>query len=651
VSDLATSASGELFARVRGSHQPFYTTTVSLGAGRKGSSLQSDCTCPVGSSCKHAVAVVAEYLDALGKKRAVPATDRNDPRWADLGEHESDSPAGAKPQKTTDADIEAHLRGKSQSELADLVVSLTHRFPELRKEFQDRLSLMSGDVGRIVNEARRDIKRITAEEAWRTRWTGQGHTPDYTPISQRFERLLELGHPNEVVTLGHEFIRDGLQQIGQSNDDGETSRAFSRVIPVVFEAVAVADITGPQRLLFVIDAILADEYDLLASAADKLLDRQWTKADWSAVADELAKRMSTTFEDEDEDSISRDYRRQKVAKWLTRALAAAGRDDELETLYEQEARATGSYKEIVDFYLERREHEKATTWASEGIAATAEKWPGIAHSLAAKLSELAARRKQWDVVAAHAAAHFFQQPSRELFHELVSAAKKANVEQPVREMALRFLETGVMPYSPNTTTATTKTTPAKPSTAVRKAGKPRPVVPPSRVTIDPNWPLPVPAYLEPMIGPSRGYDTTPRPRLEVLLDIALAAKNTADVLKWYDRLQAKPKPELGYRMGVGYADQVATAVADTHPERALAIFTAALNSQLPHADQNAYAQAAGYLKKLKTVYEALHRAAEWDTLVADIRMKYRHRPKFIEALDRMQGNKRTIVQEVKKGKK
>ena len=61
-----------------------YVTTVALRSERKRSSLESSCTCPVAISCKHAVAVVAEYLKALTDQRDVPIASEDDPRWADL---------------------------------------------------------------------------------------------------------------------------------------------------------------------------------------------------------------------------------------------------------------------------------------------------------------------------------------------------------------------------------------------------------------------------------------------------------------------------------------------------------------------------------------------------------------------------------------
>jgi len=675
VKKLAITDAGELLATVRGSYEPNYTTTVSLKPG-KAKSLASNCTCPVGLNCKHAVAVIAEYLDAVAKGRAVAKTDGNDPRWADLDDLEDSEDEGydeyedegydeeynpparpsrttrstkAKRTSTTDADIEQYIRAKSQGELADLVVSFTHRFPELHTEFKERLALMSGDVARIVAEARKEIRQATAEPYY-DRWDDYGSgTPDFGPIRHRFERLLELGHPDEVVSLGREFIRAGQEQIGRSNDEGETAMEFTKVMPVIFRAVAASSMPAPERLLFAIEAVLEDEYDALGDGVNEVLEAKWKPDDWSAVADQLAKRLTTKATGED--SFTRDYRRRNVARWLTRALAEAGRDTELEPIYEKEAQATGSYEEIVGFYLQKGRFDDAAKWAREGIAATASKWPGIADHLAATLCDLAAKQKRWDVVAAHAAFKFFAQPHRGGFDELVSAAKKAGVEKPVRAMALRFLETGAMPYRLNTSTTKAKATPAKPSTAVRKASEPRRVVPPSRIAIDPDWPLPVPDYLEPMLEPRGRFHDEPRPRLDVLIDMAVAAKNPAEVLKWYDAMRAKPKGHSDYYTGVGYADRVAKAVADTHPERALEIYTAALNAQLPNASASAYEAAAGYLKKLRPIYEKLKRSAEWDALVTGIREKYRNRPKFMETLDKMQGSRTTIVDAARKKRK
>lgn len=670
VKELAVTTAGELLATVRGTMK--YTTSVALIAGKKGKSLRSNCSCPVGLNCKHAVAVIAEYLDAVAKGRAVAATDGDDPRWADLDDEEehddegydeyedeeyddgydppprrspAPKPAKAKRAATSDADVERYIRDQSQTELADLVVSLTHRYPDLRTEFNERLSLMTGDVARIVAEARKEIRRVTAEPRY-DRWDDYGSgIPDYGPIRHRLERLVELGHPDEVVPLGRELIREGQRQLEMSNDEGESINAFAEVMPVIFRAVAASKLSGQQKLLFAIEAELADEFDTIGDSADELLAGAWTKADWSAVADELAKRLTTRVSGED--SFSRDYRRDRISSWVGKALANAGRASEVDELFEAEAKATGSYERLVKHLLERKRYDEAAEWAVVGISATAADRPGIASHLADTLRDLAATRKQWDVVAAHAAHAFFDRPSAHAFDELMKAAAEAGVEQPVRVAALRFLETGAMPFR----SATGKAGAKKSSAAVRKAGGRERAVPASGWVTDPDWPLPVPGYLEPLMNRRAGFDTEPRSHLGVLLDMALHAKQPDEVLKWYDRMLAAPKQSGMYYAGRGYADRVATAVADTHPQRALDIYTAALNAQLPNADPRAYEAAAGYLKKLRPIYATLNRAAEWDTLVAGIREKYRNRPKFMEQLDKMQGSRTTIVDAARKKKR
>ena len=558
---------------------------------------------------------------------------------------------------------------KSQGELADLVWSLVRRFPEIYQEFRERIALQEGDVGRLVAEARREIRQVTSETAWQNDWTGEGHIPDYSKIQHRFERLLELGHADAVVSLGREFIAQGLRQIGEAHDEGDTATAFAECLPVVFQAVTRSSLSGPERLLFAIDAELADDYDALGDSTEALFDAPAQPQDWSVVADTLAQRLKTSSAQEERgaaDSFSRNYARDRVTNWIATALENAGRDQELRTLYESEAQATGSYERLVRFLLEQKHFEDAERSARKGIAATSAKLPGIATSLAASLCELAQKRQQWDVVAAHAAFRFFSDhPSPSTFDELVKAARKAGVEEPVRAAALHFLETGALPYQvivPPPAAATvkgksTRTLVQERGAAIRSKTKPAATFPeptpavPVRVKIEPQWPLPFPDYLLPFLDRPERYNPAPRPHLEILLEMALTAKRPDEVLRWFDKMQSAPRGPGYYQgpYGYGYSDRVAEAVSAAYPERALAIYTAALNAQLPHAQQSSYESATAYLRKLRPLYEALNRASEWTALVASIREKYRNRPRFMDLLDGLEG--RSIVQSARTRRK
>lgn len=79
VQGLALASGGRPVAWVIGGER--YATVVTLLESGKGTGLRSRCSCPVGSSgCKHAVALVLAYLDALREKREVPAGPETDPR-------------------------------------------------------------------------------------------------------------------------------------------------------------------------------------------------------------------------------------------------------------------------------------------------------------------------------------------------------------------------------------------------------------------------------------------------------------------------------------------------------------------------------------------------------------------------------------------
>ena len=61
-----------------------YQVVVYLESKGKKPDLRSCCTCPVGISCKHAVATVAEYLEAIAEGLPVSIAKDDDPRWEEL---------------------------------------------------------------------------------------------------------------------------------------------------------------------------------------------------------------------------------------------------------------------------------------------------------------------------------------------------------------------------------------------------------------------------------------------------------------------------------------------------------------------------------------------------------------------------------------
>jgi uncharacterized Zn finger protein len=127
----------------------------------------------------------------------------------------------------------------------------------------------------------------------------------------------------------------------------------------------------------------------------------------------------------------------------------------------------------------------------------------------------------------------------------------------------------------------------------------------------------------------------PRPHYEVLIEMAIAAKRPETVLEWYDRMYAgRSRQRVSYGFGMaGYADHVAEAVTQSHPQRALEIYDQIVKENLPHASPSAYQTVVTYLRKMRPILKSLDRETEWERMVADIRLQHRNRPKFMEMLD------------------
>ena len=654
VQDLKRAEDGALLATVNGKHR--YATAVRLDETGKSLDLDSECTCPVGFRCKHAVATVAEYLQAVAAERAVPLADPDDPRWArlegvgdefeadeDQDEREEDfRPPSTRQRRTKgwDAKVEGHIRDLSRSELADLAWKLIQRLPDAYQEIRDRITLTGGGVARLIAETRGEIAAVTAEPGWQRHWTNEGYTPDFPRIAVRFERLLELGQADAIVQLARGYIQQAQDILEQSDDEGDSIDAFGETMPVIFTAVAQSSLAARDKILFVIDAALADEYDTIGSASDVVLEACTDPAEWSAVVDILTQRLKPAVtRPQSETDFASGYRRERITDWTARALVEANRSADLEALYEAEAHATGSYRRLVHYLVEADRLDDAERWATEGIAASAATAPGEAEHLAASLATIARKREQWDLVAAHAARPFFERPTPANLDVLLSAARQAQVEPEVRAAALRFLETGAAPWrwlDPPPTPVQSKPSTAKRAGRGATTAVPEPAAA-RRLGVDPAWPLPMPAYFLHLMSRLGQGEPEVRPRFDVLLEMALLAGDADEVIRRFEQFCALPRRTGWYPQADSYGDRVAATVATRHPARALELYTGKLNVLLPRADPGAYASAVEYLKALRPLYTALDRAGEWDELVASIRLKYKNRPRFMELLVRLPG--------------
>jgi uncharacterized Zn finger protein len=297
-------------------------------------------------------------------------------------------------------------------------------------------------------------------------------------------------------------------------------------------------------------------------------------------------------------------------------------------LYEAEARITGSYERLVRTLIEDGRLDDARRWAREGIERVGSQSPGIANQLQAHLREMAQREGDWPFVAARRAEEFFAYPSVAGLGQLEEAAEKAGCGPEVRAAALHFLETGNRP-------APTPVSPAPVSRSRSRppAGKGAKASRPTAAPPAPAWPLP-----DPFAGtrPQKKADPHPHgPHFDVLLALAIKERRPDDVLRWYDRMTESRRGGYYGWGGEHFSAGVADAVADAHPDRALAIYRKIIEGDIARTSPSAYEAALPYLRKVRALLQKLNRHAEWARYLAELREKHRRKTRLMEVLDRL----------------
>jgi uncharacterized Zn finger protein len=603
VHDLAYTDDGALLAWVQGTAR--YATLVDYDD----SGLSSECSCPYGDTCKHAVALVLAHRAAAAQRRELPTAPDDDQRllllgaaadewdeddWDEDDQIDDGAPAATVPGGRAAGQLHAFLEGLTKEQLVDLLVDLAQRFPEAQSALEARRTLATGSVAQLVRDTRRMIASVSADLGWRNEWDGAGFTPDYSEIRDRLELLLRQGYADQVVALGEELLDAGLRQVEQSHDEGETAMEVASCLTIVFQALGQSSVATAEQLLQAIDMELRDSYDLCAGSV-AFWEQERAAADWSIVADALIERLARLPAVSRED-FTNSYRRERLSDWAIRALDQAERSAEVIPLCEREAEQNGSYVRLVQRLVTAGRRAKAEQWIAKGIAALDATKPGLSGQLRTIQRELWEQAGDWPQVAALRAEEFFRSPSMSTLMVLRGAAERAEVWPAVRAAALRYLETGERPIA-----------------AERVVGG---------QTIRP-WPLPATDLPE----PTRGW--RPQfPLLNVLIELAADEGRLDEVVRWYDQQRV----DVGGWRTINH-DLVAEAIADDYPDRAITIWKQLAEAQIEQTSPPAYQGAAGYLRKLGRLLERQGRADEWRRYLNNLREANKRKRRLLEILD------------------
>lgn len=595
VGGLSRTEDGALAAWVSGSEE--YATSVHLD---QGGDFDYSCSCPYDwGPCKHTVAVVLAAAEEVKQKRDIPLLAEDDDLFQDLFDDSDDDyeDYDERPEEDEESEFTATpatgkgkarlqkiFEGMDREELMALLMDLSCRYPEIERGLLEKKQVATGRVDKVVTTLRREIRNITAEQAWHNPWKDEGNLPDYSHVREQLQALLANGHADAVLQLGEELWTRGNTQVEQSNDDGDTATAIAECMEVVLRAVPQSSLTLSQQLMWVIDHVLADEFSLLESGGKMLESRAYSQTHWREVADILEARLKSMTRPASA-AFSETYRRSGVLNMLLNAFERSGRRKEIIPLLEKEADVCRCYGKLVDALLAAGEKEKARQWCIRGFERTVENASGIAAELQGRLREMAEKEKKYDLAASYRAEDFFSSASLKTYTELRKAAEKAKVWHAVRGFVLRYLETGQRP---------------------NPSGKGKE----SKV-----WPLPTPEVMRPQDKSEKRYERFPN--LDMLIGIAILERRFDDVVALYQELK-KTK-----RWGWETDKAVAEAVSETHPQTTLDIWRAIAESLIGQVKPKAYEEAAIYLRRMCKVYQETRRASDWQNLLGELRREHK----------------------------
>ncbi|MDE3000451.1 MAG: hypothetical protein OXU79_15360 [Gemmatimonadota bacterium] len=633
VRELKRDEEGALVAWVVGSR--LYAARVNIDADKD---LISECTCPYWTTCKHAVAVVVEYLEMTKKGTAVGRVEADDPRLEELDaiteedeetlefdveEDLEEEPLGFdvdEPDEESaetfsessgtgqsgDSSLRAYMQEHTKAELVELLLELAGTHDEVRQSLENRRSLTSGETRKVLKKIRSEIAALE-EPAWESHHYGGYQVRNTDRLRAMLQALVASGQADAAVRLGPELLAAGTQAL-EYEHEAESTEPIGACLDVLFHALDRTSMTPADRIEWVLDMALSDEYELCGEGFENLWDEDYAKSDWSEVCDRWTQRLAEWEQPVRDDERSSDYKRDRIADWLILALEKADRRTEIVPLCEREAPITFSYNRLVDRLIDEGAWDEARRWCKKGLEAMHDRYPGLRAELRKQLQTINRRSGNPLAGLALQAEEFFAGPGAESFQALCNAARGLGVGEGVEAWCRYYLQTGRRPRS----------------------GKKRKSEPKLA------WPLPAPEVETPA---ARGE--VEAPMVDVLIRLAIAEKKPHEVVKWYDH-DGRNRVEH-WLHDFPLDDEVADAIASTHPDRSVAIWKELAENEIARVKPSGYREAVPYLRQVRDVLSRSGREGEWQEYLAALRQRNKRRPRCLEQLDRLEGGRRRIV--------
>ncbi|MDO8871950.1 MAG: SWIM zinc finger family protein [Methanoregula sp.] len=616
VHELARSKNGAIVAFVNGTEQ--YTTVVYFEKGMK-----SICTCPVGSCCKHAVAVILEYLARVDDNRPIPDLAANDSRVSLIPDGAKGIPessqSGTGPyhlqnlrslakEKTTEKSqitVRDYLSGLTREDLISLIEYLMSEYPQSSHELTDIKSITESGIGPELLALLSDIYQISSEVAYGSLYDDDSHIPDYYPVVERMTLLLERGYPDAVIDAGGILIKRCTVQLEQSDDmDGLTADEIEPCMDLVFQALECSSRPDHERMVFVIQVKLDDEYGICDHKSLDFLKKDYPASEWGLVADRLLQQLGEVKIKTESEEFYSAFHRDHLVGWIVTALDHAGREKEADELCVTEVERTENYERLIRRLIQNGKREEAGTWILRGITATIKSLPGIAVQLRTLQREIWENEGDHFHVAGVRAEEFLCNPSCQAYCDLKLSSEKIGVWDTVRVPVMQYLKDGTFPIQ----------------------------------VLDDKTKSPLIFGALPRVGLTdmKSFKIPTGPFLKILIDIAIEEQQPDEVILWYDRILKLPG---GSGMNYHSEDKFADVVAEKYPDRALIIWKEKVEKFMDVENSKFYEFSIIYINKIRSLMKSHGMNAAWGKYLAKIQKEHAGKKRFIKLLMDIEGKK------------
>lgn len=606
VKELKRTPTGSLVARVEGTKE--YFTEIFLENGK----LSSICTCPVGHDCKHGVAAVLEYLELAEQGEEAPLASEEDPfvirarKGYTEAETESEEPsAGA---------LREYLEQLTKRELIEILVAFAEKDALLGRYLRDRQNLAAEDVGEIIGEVYSELDELLEETGYSAYENYEIDLPDFLNVQIGLESLLDSGYSDELLDIGKELM-DRYEKIAEYDEEGEIGTKISFCMDVVFEALFRSSLPAHEKMLYMLEIELRDNYNILNEHA--FWEEDYTSEEWELFAEALKVKLQEV-EEEKNSLYSPPWQRDYAVDRLIDALGKAGLSEEIIPTCEREAEKTGNYIRLVELLLDSGEKKKAEEWLYRGIKKTREYQPGTARQLFQTLFELKEEEGNWLFATALEAEEFFRAPHTASYPGMQKAARNAGVWKEVREAALKYLKTGELPAGQ------------------AKAGKAESKEEKSKEEISGKEEFSILPGILPKTGllEAGSIHKIRTPALDLLIEIAIQEEDPEEVAHWYEELKKSGAEAESYWKSIS-ENKIANAVKEKYPEIALKIWKKLAERLISETKVSSYEEASPYLRKIKETLEARGEKEAWEAYLSEIKEVNKRKKRLLEILDRL----------------